>query len=266
MRSSRFGLLLSFLILYIPAWAQQTQTATPPSVTNDPQAVSVLNQALAVAGGISAISAVSDYVGTGTITYYLPKSDVGGVTVRANWLDQLRIDSTLSGGLRSEIVNPGSTSSKRDSGVVIVIPGDTPMSPGRILLPHLLLAQAASVPAGSTFPGYEISYKGNVQIESHLVQDIQIQFVLPGFSESNYQFAKCHTIDVFIDTVGLPIMTQEELPGSVVRQIRYANYRPVNGILVPFSVSETISGVQIWLIQLDKINFNTGLLDSDFQL
>jgi hypothetical protein len=263
----RFGLLI-FLLLGVSIWAQPAssqQVTTPTPAPQDPQAVSVLNQALAVAGGIPAISAISDYVGTGTITYYRPKSEVGSVTVRANWLDQLRIDSVLSGGARSKVIKGGSTSAKTENGAIIAIPGEAPMSPGRMILPHMLLAAALGVPAGPNVPGYKLSYKGIVEIDARPTQDIQVQFVLPGLSDSSYRFVTYHTIDIFIDGLGNLIMTQEDFEESIVRQIRYSDYRPVNGIQVPFSVSETISGLQTWLIQLDKINFNTGLQDSDFQ-
>ena len=46
-----------------PGTGTMTGTTTPP--LQDPQAVGILNQVLAAAGGSKAIAAISDYTGTG---------------------------------------------------------------------------------------------------------------------------------------------------------------------------------------------------------
>jgi hypothetical protein len=83
MRFTRFSLLLCFLILNVSVRSQQTQPlSTPPPAPKDPQAVSVLNQALTVAGGAAAIRAIADYTATGNITYHWNPEVQGVVTVR----------------------------------------------------------------------------------------------------------------------------------------------------------------------------------------
>ena len=70
MRLVRCGLLLCYFVLSVSVWARQTQqVSTPSAASRDPQAVTVLNQALSVAGGAAAITAIADYTGTGNITY-----------------------------------------------------------------------------------------------------------------------------------------------------------------------------------------------------
>src|SRR2546429_1515118 len=54
MRSTRFGLLVSILLLSVPVWAQQTQTATTPP-SSDPQAIAVVQAAITALGGATAI-------------------------------------------------------------------------------------------------------------------------------------------------------------------------------------------------------------------
>jgi putative transposase len=70
MRSARFGLLV-FLLTGVSVWAQQPassqQATTPTTAPQDPQAVNVLNQVLAVAGGAPALRAIQDYTGFGNI-------------------------------------------------------------------------------------------------------------------------------------------------------------------------------------------------------
>jgi hypothetical protein len=100
MRYARFGLFCALLSI-VPAWSkqplpQQTQTATPTPATKDPQAVSILNQALSVAGGMPAISAIADYTATGNMTYYSSQDVQETVTLRGLGLGQFRMGA---GGL-----------------------------------------------------------------------------------------------------------------------------------------------------------------------
>jgi hypothetical protein len=83
MRSARIGLLNCPQLAVIHVCAQQTQQVTSSTPTlQDPQAVSVLNQVLDAAGGVTALSAIVDYTGTGAVIYHWGAKDVQGtVTV-----------------------------------------------------------------------------------------------------------------------------------------------------------------------------------------
>jgi hypothetical protein len=71
MRSARYAWIFCFFFFAVPTWAQQTQPLTSaPTAPKDAQAVDVVNQALAAAGGVTAITAISDYTGSGNITYH----------------------------------------------------------------------------------------------------------------------------------------------------------------------------------------------------
>src|SRR5580704_13507088 len=112
MRVARFNLFFLVFVV-IPAWSkqplppQQTQTATQLSATKDAQAVSEVNQALSVSGGTPAIMAITDFTATGNVTYYSgPDPAVQGtVTIRGRGLGQLRIDTNLPAGTRSESID-----------------------------------------------------------------------------------------------------------------------------------------------------------------
>jgi hypothetical protein len=61
MRSVCSVLLLFSFLLAIPVWGQQAQPDTPlPPAPQDPQAVNVVNQAIAAAGGAQALLTVTD--------------------------------------------------------------------------------------------------------------------------------------------------------------------------------------------------------------
>jgi len=62
------------------------------------------------------------------------------------------------------------------------------------------------------------------------------------------------------------LATEAWVPRNVLRRIWYSDYRPVNGILAPFSIREEMGGQLVWKIDLDQISFNSGLQDANFDL
>jgi hypothetical protein len=236
-------------------------TTSTASSTKDPQAVSVLTQSLTAVGGIPAILAITDYTATGNVTYHWGDDVQGSVTVRGSASGQFRLDANLPTGLRSEAIN-GESTIKTPDGILWQPHDQAPMSPSRLVLPYLLASRALNSPA------FNLLDKGIVQLEGHSVHDIQLQRFLPGVADPDGRFREYFTVDFFIDASTFQVlMTQEVIaPNRLVRQIRYSDYRTVRGLLVPFSISEQVIDHPTWLIQLDQINFNTGLSDSDFQL
>jgi hypothetical protein len=273
------SLLLVFsLLLSIPVCAQQAQapdTGSPavpsqqteldralPPVTKDAQAVSVVTQALTAAGGIDAITTISDYLATGSVTYHLDLDhDVhGSVTVRGKGLNQFRLDANLPSGVRSEVTD-GLTTIKTEDGQVYRLHSQPPLAPARLALPQLQLRAALRS------HGLNLSYKGMVDVDGHPAHDIQVQHFLAGGPNQHGDLSAYRTVDFFVDPSTFQIvMTQDTIPKHIVRQIRYSDFRLVRGMSVPFSISASIHGQNMWLINLTEINFNSGLQDSDFQL
>jgi hypothetical protein len=71
MRSLRFGLLISLLVLISPVWAKQTpspQPASPPQPTQDPQSVAVIKQSVTAMGGTVSASQPFGVIARGTLT------------------------------------------------------------------------------------------------------------------------------------------------------------------------------------------------------
>ncbi len=259
MRLSISLLLASLLLISVHGSPQETQTTQfQPPVTKDPQAIAIVNQALNAAGGTSAIRAITDYTASGTVSYHVPNELSGPVTIRESGLTQLRMDAQLPGGSRSQAMNDGEIRIS-EGGVTSTTLEPPPFYPGRIVLPHLYLA-AASI-------GYQfgLSYGGTVELDGSSVHDIKVQRVVPNPEMVRYNEGL--TMHFFIDASTFQVvMMQDANPRHEVRQIRYSDYRPVNGALVPFALSEQIEAHPTWTIQLTQINFNAGLQDSDFML
>ncbi len=268
MRFARIGIPIVILLQVVPAWSKQPQppqqikTATLTPATKDPQAVSAVNQALNDSGGATAIMAISDFTATGNVTYYSgPEPTLqGSVTIRGKGLGQLRIDTDLPTGTRSESID-GQTTVKYEDGSSEQLHGQSPFYPVRMILPFLHLRPAP----GSA--GYNLTNKDIVTIDGNPAYDIEVQRAIPIAKDPNKSAAKFLTIEYFIDVAtSRVVMMQDVVLKGLPRQIRYADYRAVNGLLVPFSITETIQGQTIRKFQLNQINFNAGLQDSDFQL
>lgn len=273
MRSLRTGLFVCVLLSNIPVWGQQTQPGTaPPPAPKDPQAVSVLNQALAVAGGAAAIAAITDFTATGNITYNWNPQEQGSVTVRGLGSDEIRVDASLSGGVRSWAIHDGHTTIRAANGAIVqfpppypvpssdAFPYQTPMFPSSLILPYLQLTYVLN---SSSF---SIEYKGIVQVDGRSVHDVRIQRIPPGSTEPA-NMIEYSIKDLFIDTATFQLaMTQDTVPKHTIHQVRYSNYTMVNAMMVPLSISEQLGGQQTWDLALGQVVFNSGLQGSDFAL
>lgn len=262
MRSAWTGLaVVSFLFLASASlWSQQTQpTQAQSAATKDPQAITIVNQALTATGGASAISAITDYTATGTVTYQLPQPNVQGtVTLRALGIGQFRMDSNLPTGVRSEVNSD--TAQIKDHGLTRAYP--VPMSPGRIPIPTMPLVFAL------TSASLNLTYKGMVELTGRSVHQIEVQRFLPiSIYDPNGYFHDFHTLEFFIDASTFQIlMTQDVVVKKSVRELWYSDYRSYDGLLLPFSIGEQVDGRATWQITIGQITFNSGLQDSDFQL
>jgi hypothetical protein len=269
----RFGLVFCLLLLNSSVWGQQIQqaTATTPAL-QDPQAVSVLNQALAVAGGATSVKAVTDYTATGSITYHWNPEEQGTVTLLGLGFDQIRLDANLSRGIYSSVISAGQTSTKTEDGKLAQYPPSysvptsdayeyqPPMFPGSFVIPQMQLVPMLNSQR------YNISYKGIVQLDGNSVHDVLVQRVVPGQTQPDHM-TEYHTIEFFIDATTFQIvMTQDIVPKHIIHQVRYSDYRLVNGVLIPFSISEQMGDQRTRDIQLSQMSFNAGLQNSAFAI
>jgi outer membrane lipoprotein-sorting protein len=53
---------------------------------------------------------------------------------------------------------------------------------------------------------------------------------------------------------------------DIATEVRFANYQPVNGVLVPFHIQQMLSGGVILDITITAATFNTGIPASTFSL
>ncbi len=241
-----------------------------PSIvtSSDPQALAALAQALQAAGGAQALGAIQDFTATGQITYsWAGNPDQGTVTLRGRGLDQFRLDASLPEGTRSWAVSHGVGNLKETDGTETKISGHNALALGSLTFPYLPLV-AASLNSTTT-----VSTVGTVPVNGANAVQIRVQRHYASSYDPNGLIAQLTTRDFFIDpTTSLIVKTeqmthpQETFTVSLPEDISFSNYRAVNGVMVPFTITDTVNGQQIWTIQLSAIQFNTGLTDADFSL
>jgi hypothetical protein len=257
---------IAFAIAFVLSGGVAAQdTARTMPADRDPQALAILQNALAHADSRNALPAVKDFRETGTITYYWAGQQVQGkATVRGLGLQRFRLDAQLPEGTRSWIVNRGTGWLKAADGRVTTIPYHNAVALGALTLPSLKLLTAVNSATSVTYAGVE-------KIENSQFQHIQInEQYIPGANPKD-QAGRLGLSDIYIDPatneiVGIQNNTHpiDTMNREIPHAIYFADFRSVDGIAVPFAVSEWINGQKIWSLQLDAVQFNRGLTDADF--
>lgn len=254
---------LALLFAAQSAFAQASQT----SASRDPQAVALLTQALAAVGGGSAVSAIRDFTATGTITYFWAGEEVSGtVTVRGLGFSLFRLDAQLPSGDRSWFVTDIRGSVKDSDGVIKPIQYSNAVSKGCLTFPFLRIAAALSDPT------FGISMAGTTTVNRRAGTVIQVRQTFPATDDPAQDQARLNTKDYVIDSQTFALLeTRDTLYSDdgrmlpVTHQVLFSNFTPANGVSVPYSIVQKIDGQETWSMQLNSINFNTGLGADTFQ-
>jgi len=103
------------------------------------------------------------------------------------------------------------------------------------------------------------------------VHHVVISRQFPQGSDPDGTMTARSTVDIFIDSENFLIVrlghAAADLSGkrSIARTVTFADYRPVNGAMVPFLITESLDGQKTWSIAVSSIDFNRKCQDTDFQ-
>jgi hypothetical protein len=241
------------------------QSTGPQAVQRDAQAITILTQAINVAGGSTALAAIQDFTASGQITYYWAGTEVqGAVVARGRGTGQFRMDATLPNGVRSWTVSNGVGSLKDVDGTVSSIPYSNTVNLRSLTFPLTYLASASSDASTSiSYVGFEMKYGTQVhhiRLQKALAVDpggVQGKLTQRDFFVDSSTFLVVGTLDT--------VHPMSDSRAASPHEIRFADYRNVAGALVPFAITEYYGGQPVSLIQLSQVTFNKGLTDSDFQ-
>lgn len=237
-----------------PSFAQQT---SPSRATS---AISFLTQAVTAAGGSATIAAIQDFTAEGSITHnWADNPEQGQLTIKSRGAGQFRLDSQVSEGTWSYILNNGAAQLTLPDGSIYPIAYHNALNSGALTWPTARLSAALLDPTVSVID------LGLVQIGNTQARGIRTIRSGPfaGFTQTDYFLDPTHFIVLRFQDQVHP--DNDAINGATLRQLDFSNYQQVNGVLVPFSVAQSVAGQTVWTIQLTSVVFNSGLSDSDFQ-
>ena len=220
MCSTRFGLLLSGLLISIPVWAQQAQTATTPSpAPSDPQAVAVVQAAITALGGATAIGQAQ------------------------SWTFQAQTQGSRANGNVEYVM-----STDTDTGKLVGRDGTTRPAPA--IHSHFVPALVGSILVKeSQDPDFSLHYGGQSTLDSKPVTAIIFAFGPTKLPAQIWSF----------DAANLPVQVDFRLPAEIgARQSHYglvaiSDYRSVSGVLYPFRMVAIVPGKPPEIVTLQSV-------------
>jgi len=253
-----FVLVLSFLI---PSAAQQTASTSP-------QAVQYLQRALAA---LSGSTPVSDVTLSGSAHYIAGSDDETGTATLKAIVGASRMDLNLSSGPRSEIQN--------DSGASPLGAWSGPDGVSHPLVLHNLLTEPAwffpAFPiAHGLSSGYVATYVGLETRDGQAVEHLTISQTSALQTPSGAPtMAHLSQMDYFLDSatflpaaITLNIHPDNNALLDIPIEVRFSDYRAVNGVQVPFHVQKFLNNGLVLDLQFTTATLNTGLTASQFQV
>jgi hypothetical protein len=267
MRRSLAVAIFSVVSILPASLLAQQSTQTPPAPQRDPQAVSLLRQSLSTAGGASALATVLDLTATGKITYFWSeKGEEGTVTVKSRGASQFRLDATISEGVLTGVMNNGISWIKETNGSIRQLPNQHTDNAGNKYLPF------GEIAAALLDPTISITDLGLVTEGEQQAHGIRLQKTFPGLDDAQHTRARLVQRDVFVDPATFLVVrtrdlvpTRSDIVPTVIHDVFFSNYQAQNGVLFPFSIAESLNHQHTIAIQFNQVNFNTGLVDTDFQ-
>jgi hypothetical protein len=263
MRVTRPVILLSvFAFALVSSRAQQS-----PGVSS-PQVIQLLQRALkALTNGTS----LQDITLTGTARRIAGSDDETGQATLSATAGGSRIDLNLSSGPRTEIYNgsggsPAGTWSGPD-GVAHAISFHNLLTDPAWFFPAFPITHGAS-------PAYVATYVGHETRDGQAVEHLTISQVSAAQSPAGVPtMSNLSQMDFFLDsTTFLPLaVTFNTHPDNnavldIPIEIRFSDYRVVNGVQIPFHVQKFLNNGLILDLQFSSAALNSGLTASQFQV
>ena len=255
----RLTLVLLLLACVVSAAAQ--------TGVKDPQAVTLINSCLSASGGSQAVAGVQDFMASGTATFNWDSQTQATAALKSRGsANQFRFDATLSNGTRSWAVSNGTGLLSDIDQTRTPFTYQTAYGLRSLSWPVVDFTGALSDPAAT------ISYVGLVSSDQGQAYQIHIQETYAAGTDPAGTLSSASARDYFIDPSSFLLVEIKNTqsygspPQNYGESILFSSYTNVNGLMIPFSVTELVSGQRTWVVQLTSVSLNVGLTDADFQL
>jgi hypothetical protein len=257
----RVVLLCVCAISFLPLAAQQA-----PSVSS-PQAIQLLQRALSA---LSTGAPLTDVTLVGSAHRIAGSDDETGTATLKAVPGASRIDLNLSSGPRTEIHNTSSGS-----------PAGTWSGPDGVSHPialhNLLTDPAWFFPAfhmsHGLASGYAATFVGPETRDGQAVEHVTISHSSVESLAGAPTMARLSQMDFFLDSatflpaaVTFNIHPDNNALLDIPMEVRFSDYRSVNGVQVPFHIEKYLNNGLVLDLQFTTAAINTGLSASQFQV
>jgi hypothetical protein len=236
------------------------------SVQRDQQALAILAQTIAAAGGRYLIASLQDVTETGTATFHLEQEVTGSVSVKERGLHQIKVDADLPEGRRSTVVNGAGGSLTEPDGQFRPINRQICADLGSLTFPYLPVLEAIDDSSITVIDGGLVTYNGAS------VHKIRIEKAYTSQHDPIGNRGALEGRDIYIDPSALMVVSISDQihfgrqpENGIFHEMLFSNYRIQNGVPMPMTISERMQGVTSVTLQLDHVAFNSGLTDADFR-
>jgi hypothetical protein len=257
MRSARFSLVFSILLLSVPVWAQQTQQPqqTPPlTAARDPQAVAVVQAALAAFGGSAAAQSLQ------VLAQVQVPGASGSETSTLTWEvagSEFRIALSDAGGSSVIVTGHGNPSA--------ITNGNAEVVPKHVIEAMFIPAFAGAILAREfQSPNYFLRYRGVETLNGTPTTVVETMLTTAPNAPLTRQ------IWYFSNATRLPVRVIYRVPADqtplafMPEAVDLSNFTPVSGGLYPFSIGVSQQGKLVASITLQSVNPNANIPSTDF--
>lgn len=269
MHIQRLGLLLAFALMSFAPVVQAQQAPTPTPSPRDPQAVSLLQRSLAALVGTTTLN---DVALTGNANWIAGSDEeIGSATLKATAIGQGRVDLSLSGGPRSEVIDtsqaaPTGSWCGTDGTWRSMITHNLYADP-TWFFPTFLISRVLSTSSYAISP-MDAETQNGVAVEHVTIYQQQsgttseLATLIQGLSQIDLYFNPSTLLPV---SIAFNTHADNNATLNIPIQIRFANYQMVQGVSVPYHIQKYIQNGLALDVAVTGVQVNTGLSATDFQ-
>jgi hypothetical protein len=258
-------LRLAALVMGASLISTGSNAQSQPESYKDPQALAVLTRMVSALGGAGARSRITDSLTTGTITIFDPAGQQAtSVIIKTRGVDEIRYERTKGTATTFYVVDKGLGWYTRRQQVFRI-----PYSQShREIIIHLPLLSPISDPTKSDS---RIQYSGISLLENSTVY--KIAFIDESLENPVTRGKKeKDQVELLVDAntflpLDLRLVFQQDSVnrGTDIEEYRLSEYRSIESVLVPCSITQLINGIRAAQIDISDVKFNTGIPESQFE-
>lgn len=253
-----FSLLLTILASSPPLNSQQRL----PAPTRDPQALDLLSKCSFTMG--SPGEATTVYATGNVLSTHLNEAPVQ-LTLKSKSSDKLRWDLNSSSAQETVTMQAGTGKATRDGSTTLMAPWQTMYSRPEHFPALLCISEVQR-------PNMEIVYVGLEPVGQTLAHHIKISAMGRGKSaRADAADRVISEFHIFLDAQSFVVLKTKRFafsPDAIENrsdyETYYAKYAAVNGVLMPFAITNFLAGQKLQDIVLDSIQLNVPVSDAEF--